>query len=119
MLNIHEVRTRLNYNAFDQVCKKEKIEFFVMVDLVKLLKETLDYGEEIEGKRIEFSRVKDKHTLERLLVEAHTLLDVGSEAFCLKPETEKIIEKIYELQKEERRYELKYMIEFGRVQFIP
>ncbi len=118
MLSIHDVRTNRNYNAFYKVCKEENIDFFMMIDLVKLLKETLDYGESINKKRISYNRVKDMATLKRLRGEGHELLDAGYEAFTIKYKTLLAIEKIYEIQKEEDRCAVKYMIEYGSVQFM-
>ncbi len=107
MFKIHDVRLKQNYDAFDVVCKKEKIDFFTMINLVKLLQETLDYDEYILGNKIEFSRVKDKLLLERLKVQdGKRLFEICEKSFSIKPEIYNLLERIYEIQKEnDKKYE--------------
>lgn len=116
MFKIHDVRLKQNYDAFDIVCKREKINFFTMNNLVKLLQETLDYGEDIFERPIQFSRVKDKHLLDRLILQdGKRLFEMSENSFCITPEIYFTLESIYNIQKENDKKYSEYKAKFCNV----
>lgn len=104
MLNIHELRVTQNFNVIYPICKREKIEFFLMLDVIKLLQSTLDKDEDFFDKRIEFKRVKDKKRLENLIENnGHLLLSFGNAGFCIKDNIYFLLKEIHENQIAEDR----------------
>lgn len=102
MFNIHDLRVKQNFIAFNSVCKRENIDFFLMLDVVKLLQSTLDYGENFFDERIEFERVKDKSRLKYLRENrGYLLLEFGENAFAVKDKTYFLLEEVYKIQKME------------------
>lgn len=120
MLKIHDLRVKQNFDAFDVVCKKEKIDFFTINDLVKLLQESLDYGESIFEKRVEFERIKDKELLNRLILEnGKYLFDVSDDAFTILPRIYFMLEEIYKIQRENDIKYIEYKNRYGSINFWP
>lgn len=102
MFDIHKVRLEQNFMAFNTICKKEKIDFFLMIDVVKLIKNTINDKKDFFDERIELKDENSKKLLERIKKnKGHLLLDFGEDAYVVKPETYYMIKEIYKLQKEE------------------
>lgn len=120
MFKIHDLRVKQNYDAFDVICKKEEIGFFTLNNLVILLQDTLDYGENVFEKRIEFSRVKNKRLLDRLVSESGKILfDMSDDAFIVLPEIYFMLEEIYNIQKENDQKYKEYNSKYGNLYFWP
>lgn len=101
MLSIHDIRLTQNFIAFDAICKREKINFFLMLDVVKLLQSTLMYGEKFFDTRIEIKTEKERILLEYIKKNrGHLLLELndGNDAFSVKDRTYLLLEEIYEIQ---------------------
>lgn len=102
MFNIHDLRATQNFRVFDTICKREKIEFFLMVNVIKLLQSTLNVGEDLFDLRIGFERVNDKILLEYVKNnKGSLLLDIGDSAFAVKSDTYFLLKEIYDMQKKE------------------
>lgn len=101
MFSIHDLRLTQNFTAFNTICKREKIDFFLMFDVVKLLQISVDKGESIFEKQIPFSRVEDKVFLKSIIKRrGDLLLDFGEEVYSVKNKTYFLFQEMYEIQKE-------------------
>lgn len=119
MFNIHELRLTQNFTAFDTVCKREKIDFFLMLDVVKLLQCSTDFGEYIFDKKIECKRIEDKKLLESVMKKGgKKLLEVGEDAFSVKPETYFLFKEMYDIQKESDKKASEFANNYKNVKFI-
>lgn len=118
MRNIHQIKLEQNFQSLYPICRREKIEIFSLIELIKLLQLSMDKGEDLFDKRIEFSRVKDKDLLNIVLKNKRILLlDVGEEAFVVKEEMIFFLEEIVTLQKEEERKQQEYQKNYGSIYF--
>lgn len=102
MFNIHDLRITQNFTAYNTISQRENLDFFLIIDVVKLLQSTLNNREDFFERRIEFNRVKDKKILKYLMKnKGYLLVDFAEDAFTVKPKTYFLLKEIYEIQKSE------------------